>query len=68
MISLPLGMTGNLAANQSPVALSYVYIISPSKAMATGFVLRIIYANPPFTLGKYIAMDLVCPSLVYVKF
>ncbi|KAJ7909588.1 RTA1 like protein-domain-containing protein, partial [Mycena leptocephala] len=32
-------------------------------AMATGFVLRIIYANPPFTLGKYIAMDLVCPSL-----
>ncbi|KAJ7134562.1 RTA1 like protein-domain-containing protein [Mycena epipterygia] len=27
-------------------------------AMATGFVLRIIYANPPFTLGKYIAMDL----------
>ncbi|KAJ7124153.1 RTA1 like protein-domain-containing protein [Mycena epipterygia] len=27
-------------------------------AMATGFALRIIYANPPFTLGKYIAMDL----------
>ncbi|KAJ6584911.1 RTA1 like protein-domain-containing protein [Mycena capillaripes] len=27
-------------------------------AMATGFVLRVIYSNPPFTLGKYIAMDL----------
>ncbi|KAJ7183400.1 RTA1 like protein-domain-containing protein [Mycena filopes] len=26
--------------------------------MATGFVLRILYSNPPFTLGKYIAMDL----------
>ncbi|KAJ7183411.1 RTA1 like protein-domain-containing protein [Mycena filopes] len=26
--------------------------------MATGFILRILYSNPPFTLGKYIAMDL----------
>ncbi|KAJ7238566.1 RTA1 like protein-domain-containing protein [Mycena haematopus] len=27
-------------------------------AMAIGFILRVIYANPPFTLGKYIVMDL----------
>ncbi|KAJ7794147.1 RTA1 like protein-domain-containing protein [Mycena olivaceomarginata] len=27
-------------------------------AMAAGFILRVLYANPPFTLGKYIAMDL----------
>ncbi|KAJ6481763.1 RTA1 like protein-domain-containing protein [Mycena sanguinolenta] len=26
--------------------------------MAIGFVLRILYANPPYTLGKYIIMDL----------
>ncbi|KAJ7505373.1 RTA1 like protein-domain-containing protein [Mycena galericulata] len=26
--------------------------------MTTGFVLRLIYANPPFTLGKYIAQTL----------
>ncbi|KAF8203425.1 RTA1 like protein-domain-containing protein [Mycena galopus ATCC 62051] len=26
--------------------------------MAAGFALRILYANPPFTVGKYIAMDL----------
>ncbi|KAF8147932.1 RTA1 like protein-domain-containing protein [Mycena galopus ATCC 62051] len=27
-------------------------------AMTAGFILRVIYANPPFTLGKYIAMDM----------
>ncbi|KAJ6512800.1 RTA1 like protein-domain-containing protein [Mycena sanguinolenta] len=27
-------------------------------AMATGFILRVVYANPPYTLGKYIGMDL----------
>ncbi|KAJ7459806.1 RTA1 like protein-domain-containing protein [Mycena latifolia] len=27
-------------------------------AMAAGFVLRILYSNPPFTLGKYIAMTM----------
>ncbi|KAJ6553416.1 RTA1 like protein-domain-containing protein [Mycena capillaripes] len=27
-------------------------------SMATGFVLRIMYADPPFTLGKYISMDM----------
>ncbi|KAJ7626667.1 RTA1 like protein-domain-containing protein [Mycena polygramma] len=27
-------------------------------AMTTGFILRVLYSNPPFTLGKYIAMDL----------
>ncbi|KAF7365269.1 hypothetical protein MVEN_00398700 [Mycena venus] len=27
-------------------------------AMAIGFIFRVIYSNPPFTLGKYIAMDL----------
>ncbi|KAF7374495.1 hypothetical protein MSAN_00334100 [Mycena sanguinolenta] len=27
-------------------------------AMATGFILRVLYANPPFTLGKYVATDL----------
>ncbi|KAF7358276.1 hypothetical protein MVEN_00876700 [Mycena venus] len=27
-------------------------------AMAVGFILRVLYANPPFTLGKYIATDL----------
>ncbi|KAJ6559245.1 RTA1 like protein-domain-containing protein [Mycena vulgaris] len=27
-------------------------------AMATGFVLRVLYSNPPFTIGKYIAMDM----------
>ncbi|KAJ7935587.1 RTA1 like protein-domain-containing protein [Mycena leptocephala] len=27
-------------------------------AMATGFIIRLINANPPFTLGKYIAMTL----------
>ncbi|KAJ6487146.1 RTA-like protein [Mycena vitilis] len=26
--------------------------------MATGFILRIIYSNPPFTISKYIPMDL----------
>ncbi|KAF8208885.1 RTA1 like protein-domain-containing protein [Mycena galopus ATCC 62051] len=26
--------------------------------MAIGFALRILYANPPFTMGKYIVMDL----------
>ncbi|KAJ7349792.1 RTA1 like protein-domain-containing protein [Mycena albidolilacea] len=28
-------------------------------AMAIGFILRIIYANPPFSLGEYVIMDLV---------
>jgi len=27
-------------------------------AMTAGFILRVLYANPPFTLGKYIVMDL----------
>ncbi|KAF7374487.1 hypothetical protein MSAN_00333100 [Mycena sanguinolenta] len=27
-------------------------------AMATGFILRIVYSNPPYSLGKYIGMDL----------
>ncbi|KAJ7152853.1 RTA1 like protein-domain-containing protein [Mycena filopes] len=52
MATLPLGMT-------CKYSWSYFELCSPTvPVMATGFVLRILYSNPPFTLGKYIAMDL----------